>query len=128
MSAPAISFYDLHPAPVSLKDKDTAVLNATYSDSQNITAGFNLNLLARINHELDANFNLSAFKHVAFYNADEGRIEMHLENMIKQTIIAAGQSFEFVLAERLRTEYSYKYDTEEFQALAELACFVPHMV
>jgi len=112
---------------VDLK-KDTAVLSAAYNDSQNITAGFNLNLLTHINHELDANFNLSAFKHVAFYNADEGRIEMHLESMVNQTIIVAGQSFEFVQAERMHTENSYKYGIEEFQALAEQAGFVPRMV
>lgn len=112
---------------VDLK-KDKAVLNAAYNDSQNITAGFNLNLLARINHELDADFNLSAFKHVAFYNADESRIEMHLESRVKQTVTAAGQSFEFVRAERMHTENSYKYDIEEFQALAEQAGFVPRMV
>ena len=62
---------------VDLK-KDPALLDAAYNDAQGVTAQFNLNLLARINRELGADFELAAFRHRAFYDAALGRIEMHL--------------------------------------------------
>src|SRR5262249_38095393 len=58
--------------------KDPARLHAAYNDAQGVTARFNLNLLARINRELNADFDLAAFRHEAFYRAAPGRIEMHL--------------------------------------------------
>ena len=59
-------------------EKDPAVLHRAYNDSQGVTAAFNLNLLERINRELDGDFNLEWFDHNAFYNPEKGRIEMHL--------------------------------------------------
>src|SRR5699024_10471993 len=75
---------------VDLK-KDAALLNAAYNDSQGITAAFNLNVLQRINRELEGNFDLSNFEHRAFYNAVEGRVEMHLISRKKQTVRVSNQ-------------------------------------
>src|SRR5262249_43886763 len=58
--------------------KSPRIIEAAYNDSQGVTAAFNRNLLARINRELEADFNLEQFAHRAFYNAVEGRIEIHL--------------------------------------------------
>lgn len=102
---------------VDLK-KSPAQLHAAYNDSQGVTAEFNLNLLTRINRELDANFDLAGFRHEAFYNAQLGRIEMHLVANTPQRIRIDGSSFEFQTGESIHTENSYKYSIEEFQALA----------
>ena len=66
--------------------KDPAVLDAAYNDRQGVTAAFNRNLLARINRELDANFDLDAFEHRAYFNAEKSRIEMHLVSLRDQRI------------------------------------------
>src|SRR5688572_18603030 len=66
--------------------KDAAVLEAAYDDALGVTAAFNLNLLARINRELGADFDLRHFRHVALYDAREGRVEMHLESAREQTV------------------------------------------
>ena len=72
--------------------KDAAVLNAAYNDAAGITAKFNLNLLTRINRELDANFDLTGFCHQAFYNSERHRIEMHLASKKRQKVRVAGRS------------------------------------
>ncbi len=109
---------------VDLK-KDPAVLHAAYNDAHGVTAAFNLNLLARINRELGADFDLQAFRHSAFYNERRGRIEMHLESVRAQTVIVDGQRFRFTAGERIHTENSYKYDLGEFRDLARSAGFEP---
>lgn len=109
---------------VDLK-KDADILNAAYNDAAGVTAGFNLNLLARINAELGGDFDLGAFRHVAFYDAAEGRIEMHLESRRAQTVAVAGQTFAFAAGETIHTENSYKYTRAEFHALAAGAAFRP---
>ncbi|MBM3343451.1 MAG: L-histidine N(alpha)-methyltransferase [Betaproteobacteria bacterium] len=109
---------------VDLK-KDPARLHAAYNDAQGITAAFNLNLLARINRELNGDFNLAAFEHHAFYNQGKGRIEMHLKSRIEQTVNIAGRAFTFRAGETLHTENSCKYTIEEFQQLARQAGFTP---
>jgi L-histidine Nalpha-methyltransferase len=98
-------------------------LNAAYNDALGVTAEFNLNLLARINRELDADFDLGKFRHYAFYNAGMGRIEMHLISMVKQTIRVEGRCFDFAEGESIHTENSCKYSVDEFQALARSAGF-----
>src|SRR5437764_1255919 len=75
--------------------KDEAVLNAAYNDAAGVTAQFNLNILTRMNRELGGNFDLSSFRHHAFYNAQAHRIEMHLESLKDQTVRVAGRKFEF---------------------------------
>ena len=109
---------------VDLK-KDAAVLDAAYNDAQGVTAAFNLNLLARINRDLGADFDLATFRHHAFYNAALGRVEMHLLSQRRQTVHLAGESFDFEAGEGIHTENSYKYSIEEFQALARRAAFEP---
>jgi len=109
---------------VDLK-KDVAILDAAYNDSQGITAEFNLNLLARINRELDADFDVSAFRHHAFYDADLGRIEMHLVSSREQKVAVGGRVFSFRAGETIHTENSHKYSVAEFQALARDAGFAP---
>jgi len=74
--------------------KDRAVLNAAYNDSQGVTAQFNRNILARINRELDADFNLAAFEHHAFFNRELSRIEMHLASTRRQRVNVWGETIE----------------------------------
>lgn len=105
------------------KDKDR--LDKAYNDKTGVTAEFNLNLLSRINSELDANFDLDLFKHNAFYNEKLGRVEMHLVSQ-KQQQIRIGEHFvEFEEGESIHTENSYKYSVEEFQKLGTDAGFLP---
>jgi L-histidine Nalpha-methyltransferase len=98
--------------------KDTSVLNAAYDDAAGVTAKFNLNLLARINRELGANFDLASFSHEAFYNAERHRIEMHLASKKRQKVRVAGRAIEFRAGETIHTENSYKYTLDSFRALA----------
>lgn len=105
------------------RKKDKRVLEAAYNDRAGITADFNLNLLARINQQLDGDFDLDAFAHYACYNEPLGRIEMHLTSLKLQSVEVAGQSFQFLAGERIHTENSYKYDPAEFVALAQTAGF-----
>jgi L-histidine N-alpha-methyltransferase len=98
--------------------KDEAVLNAAYDDAAGVTAQFNLNILRRMNRELGGNFDLAAFRHRAFYNAADRRIEMHLESLKPQTVNVAGRSFTFAKGETIHTENSYKYTVDSFRALA----------
>jgi len=109
---------------VDLK-KDAAVLDAAYNDAAGITAAFNMNLLARLNRELGADFDLAAFRHRAFYDAALGRIEMHLESLRAQTVTVAGARFAFVAGETIHTEISCKYSLAEFAALGAAAGFAP---
>jgi L-histidine Nalpha-methyltransferase len=100
--------------------KDPAALEAAYDDALGVTAAFNLNLLARINRELAADFHLRDFRHVALYDGGRGRVEMHLESARAQLvrIRALGLDVHFREGERVHTENSYKYDLAELSALA----------
>jgi len=83
----------------------------------NITAEFNLNILNRLNNELQTNFILNQWKHIAFYNEEHGRIEMHLSSNTDQRVHINGTSVFFKRNETILTEYSYKYSIEEFEEL-----------
>jgi len=107
---------------VDLK-KDHARLHAAYNDAQGVTAEFNANLLRRINSELGANFDLSSFRHHAFYDPALGRIEMHLESTREQRVMIAGREFTFHAGETIHTENSCKYTIAEFQQLGAKAGF-----
>lgn len=107
---------------VDLK-KDPDVLEAAYNDRNGVTAEFNLNLLARVNRELEADFDLGTFRHHAFYNEGEGRIEMHLVSEIEQTATVDGVRIAFEQGESIHTECSYKYAREDFASLASEAGF-----
>ena len=98
--------------------KDPEVLYAAYNDSQGVTAQFNRNLLVRINRELGADFDVSAFEHHAFYHRELRRIEMHLASLRRQKVRILGKCFEFRAVETIHTENSYKYTIESFAALA----------
>jgi len=99
--------------------KDPALLHAAYNDSAGVTAAFTLNLLRRMNRELDATLDLSGFAHEAFYNEAEGRIEIYFRSLRSQTAMVAGWRFMFASGERIHTEYSYKYDAQTFAALVD---------
>jgi L-histidine Nalpha-methyltransferase len=105
--------------------KETARLNAAYNDARGVTAEFNLNLLARINRELGAAFDLSAFRHLAFYNEALGRIEMHLVSTKAQAVTIGGGVFRFRADETIHTENSYKYSIPGFQELGRDAGLAP---
>lgn len=102
---------------VDLK-KDPHRLHDAYNDAAGVTAQFTLNLLRRMNRELEGDFDLSAFAHEAFYNEPAGRIEIYFRTLRDQTVTVAGRRFTFAEGERVHTEYSYKYDEA---GLAELA-------
>ena len=103
--------------------KDERILDAAYNDRRGITAEFNLNLLRRLNREVDAEFDLSAFRHRAFFNSDASRIEMHLESVRDQIVRIADQHLWFVKGETIWTESSYKYDEDGFATLVAAAGF-----
>ena len=103
--------------------KDERQLHDAYNDSAGVTAEFTLNLLRRMNRELDATFDLSAFAHEAFYNSDEGRIEIYFRSLADQTVRVSGCSFAFEKGERIHTEYSYKYDISGIEELAHSGGF-----
>lgn len=98
--------------------KSPGILHRAYNDSHQVTAEFNRNVLRRINEELLGDFDLEQFEHYAFYNASEGCIEMHLVSVANQEVNIAGQKFYFETGESIHTESSYKYNPEEFRALA----------
>jgi dimethylhistidine N-methyltransferase len=101
--------------------KDSKTLTAAYNDAAGVTAAFNLNLLARINRELEGELDLTAFRHLAVWNAPEGRIEMHLEVTRPHQARVAGRELEFVAGETIHTENSYKFTPARFAALARRA-------
>jgi L-histidine N-alpha-methyltransferase len=122
----------------TLRDDDTLVIGAdlvkterdllrAYDDPLGVTAAFNKNLLVRINRDMGANFDITAFDHRAVWNAEQSRIEMHLVSRGKQRvdIPAAGMSLELRAGEMIWTESSYKYDVKAFEALLRRTGFVP---
>jgi L-histidine N-alpha-methyltransferase len=109
---------------VDLK-KDEAVLDAAYNDAAGVTARFNKNLLVRMNRELGADFDVAGFDHRAFYNADLGRVEMHLVSRRAQAVRLGGRAVRFAAGETIHTENSHKYTAAGFDALAAGAGFRP---
>jgi dimethylhistidine N-methyltransferase len=108
--------------------KDEAVLNAAYNDAAGVTAKFNLNLLARINRELGADFDLASFHHRAFYNRERRCIEMHLHSVRSQKVNIAGRTIAFRAGETIHTENSYKFTIEGFAAFAQRCGWTPRAV
>ncbi|MBW1879577.1 MAG: L-histidine N(alpha)-methyltransferase [Deltaproteobacteria bacterium] len=98
--------------------KDIAVVEAAYDDAAGVTAAFNKNLLLHLNRRFEGDFDPGRFDHVAFYNAELGRIEMHLRSRQDQVVTLGGRSFHFLEGETLHTESSYKYTTKRMQTLA----------
>ena len=107
---------------VDLK-KDPAVLHSAYNDKEGVTAAFNLNILERINRELNCDFKLEWFQHYAFYNPWESRIEMHLISQREQSVHLDNFTFHFTKGESIWTESSYKFTVDEFAQMAATAGF-----
>lgn len=105
--------------------KDAATLHAAYNDAAGVTAAFNKNMLAHINRELGGNFDLNSFVHVAFWNEQMSRIEMHLQSLRDQAvrINSLGRTFCFAKGERIHTESSYKFNTVSIKHLLESSGF-----
>jgi dimethylhistidine N-methyltransferase len=101
--------------------KSAALLEPAYDDAAGITAAFELNVLAHLNREFGADFDLRRFAYRSLYNAPARRIEMYLESLVAQRVRVAGETFALEAGERLRTEYSYKYELAEFADLARAA-------
>lgn len=100
--------------------KDKKILEDAYYDPLGLTAVFNLNQLARINRELDADFDLRSFRHRAFYNEEKGRVEIYIESLREQTVKIGKLDIKvkFEKGEVMHTESSYKYDLDSLSALA----------
>jgi uncharacterized SAM-dependent methyltransferase len=105
--------------------KDRETLEAAYNDSAGVTAAFNLNLLTRINRELDGTFDLDRFRHEARYNQTAGRIEMHLVSTAAQSVPIGDFVADFEPGETIHSENSYKYTIEGFHQLARLGGWRP---
>ncbi|HVG25868.1 MAG TPA: L-histidine N(alpha)-methyltransferase [Thermoanaerobaculia bacterium] len=105
--------------------KPLSVLQPAYDDPLGVTAAFNRNVLARINRELGGTFDVKAFEHLAFYDEEHGRIEMHLVSSRAQRvrIEALELDVSFAEGERIHTESSYKHDASTLAALASSSAF-----
>jgi dimethylhistidine N-methyltransferase len=105
--------------------KDPRLLRSAYNDEAGITSAFNLNLLSRLNRELGAEFDVSAFRHAAIYNETKGRVEMHLESLLAQEVRIGNETVAIEASERIHTENSYKYTVEGFNRMAAHAGLEP---
>ena len=101
--------------------KSRVVLEAAYNDSQGVTAQFNLNLLRRINEELDGHFKPETFRHLASLNSAHSRVEMHLVSLEAQEVRIGETRIRFRQGESIHTENSYKYEPVLFESLAVMA-------
>ena len=99
-------------------DKDPGIIEAAYNDAAGVTAAFTLNLLARLNRELGADFDLEAFAHRAHYDVAGQRIETFLVSQRAQRVAIGDHAFDFAEGEAMQVEYSHKYDDRSFAALA----------
>jgi L-histidine Nalpha-methyltransferase len=109
--------------------KSPDALLAAYDDAEGITAAFNLNLLARLNRELGADFDLDGFAHRAVWNAADSRMEMYLVSENAQTvhIEALDLNVDFARGETIHSESSYKYKPGQAEAMLSDAGFAPNM-
>mmetsp|Transcript_10303 Transcript_10303/g.13527 ORF Transcript_10303/g.13527 Transcript_10303/m.13527 type:complete len:371 (+) Transcript_10303:129-1241(+) len=105
------------------RKKQRGVLEKAYNDNAGVTEAFNLNLIDRVNRDLDGTLQRTGFRHIAVYNETLGRIEMHLECVQPHEARVAGNTVRFDADERIHTESSYKYTPEEFSVLAGSAGF-----
>lgn len=103
--------------------KAAPVLDAAYDDALGVTSAFNRNALLHLNRRFGFDFALDGFVHRGFYNAEQGRVEMHLESLRAQSVELAGRTRRFEAGERIHTENSYKYHAAEFEALLRSAGF-----
>lgn len=101
--------------------KDEAVLNAAYDDCEGVTAAFNLNVLDHINQRIGSDFDVRQWQHLAFFNAEQSRIEMHLQAAVDVVVRWPGGARSFAPGERIHTENSYKYRVDDFVDLLRRA-------
>ena len=101
--------------------KDRTILEAAYDDSKGVTAAFELNLLARMNRELGADFDLGAWSYEAWYDSERMRVEMYVKSERAQRVRVGGQRFHFQAGERVLTEISHKFTLHGFAELAKRA-------
>ena len=101
--------------------KDSSILESAYNDSEGVTAAFNLNVLSRINAELDADFDLDTFTHHSVYNEKSQRIEMYLKSLVNQSIVISKSGVTIPLRkdELIHTEYSHKFKLSQLDTLFE---------
>jgi dimethylhistidine N-methyltransferase len=104
--------------------KDPATLERAYDDVAGVTAEFNLNVLRRFNHELEANFDLRSFRHRAIWAPRESRIEMRLISQRVQEVSIADEVISFEADEPIITEHCHKYTSESFARLARAAGWI----
>ena len=99
--------------------KNKNILESAYDDSQGVTAKFNLNVLSRINDELDADFDINNFSHYSIYNENAQRIEMNLKSLVSQSVIIGKSNLSLNLdkGELIHTEYSHKYHISQIKKL-----------
>jgi L-histidine Nalpha-methyltransferase len=105
--------------------KDTKHLIAAYNDAQGVTARFNLNLLHRINRDLQGTIPVEAFRHLALWNDYETRIEMHLQAVRDIDFMVAGKSFSVAEGETIHTENCLKYGPREARTLLRAGGWSP---
>ncbi len=105
--------------------KDPSVLVPAYDDAQGVTAAFNMNLLERINRELDAEVPVEAFRHKAVWNDDRARIEMHLEAQRDAAFTIEGRPFDIAAGETIHTENSHKYGSRDARILLRSGGWTP---
>ena len=105
--------------------KDEQVLVRAYDDAQGVTAAFNLNLLERINRELDGTIPIDRFKHVARWNDERSRIEMHLEALDDLALTIEGRPFDIARGETIHTENSHKYGPRDARLLLRAGGWTP---
>jgi dimethylhistidine N-methyltransferase len=106
--------------------KDPAVIEAAYNDSAGVTEEFNLNVLHRINRDLDADIDVEQFRHKAVYNPDRGRVEISVVCQQDETFQIDDREFAIQQGEEILTEYSHKYSIDEFARLAAKVGFSLH--
>jgi L-histidine N-alpha-methyltransferase len=104
--------------------RDAPVLHAAYNDSRGVTAAFNLNVLARLNRELGANFDLASFEHDAIYDPEHARIEMRLVSRRAQVVTIGGVAIPFRPGEYIVSEHSHKYAPREIADMGRAAGWI----
>lgn len=109
---------------VDLK-KDPALLRAAYNDAAGVSAAFNTNILVRANAELGADFDLSAFRHRAEYDAAQGHVDIGIESLKAQEVRIVDHAVAFAAGEVIRTQHARKFTIEEMEAEAAAAGFAP---
>jgi uncharacterized SAM-dependent methyltransferase len=101
--------------------KDTHIIEAAYNDSKGVTSEFNLNILSRINRELDGDIDIQQFEHEARYDQKHGRVEIRLVSQCAQEVSIGDESFKFTKGDTILTEYSHKYTIASFAEMANNA-------